>query len=173
MDSKHLTTEQILMGADIHVFVEKFDEETKTWFMIKGDIDGAEGRNYELFGALANVRTWDDDPNREPKGLPEDVSLGVLDESNRWGVDGHSHSWDTLTRFLELLKKYTYGFEDAKIADLRVRQNNLSKEETTTLSKYNKFDYYAAEWACEWDSNVNEHVLTNPEQYRVCYWFDN
>lgn len=34
--------------------------------------------------------------SREPRGLPPDLSVPVWDEVNRWGGDGHSHSWLTL-----------------------------------------------------------------------------
>jgi len=69
------------------------------------------GRNYDLFAVLADVRngfgfagcdTGDRlVPISEPKGLPEDVSEGVKKESDRWGVDGHSHSWFTLKELLD------------------------------------------------------------------------
>jgi len=160
------------VGTDIHVFVEKFDEETKTWFMTKHEIEGAERRNYAFFGALANVRTWDDDPSREPKGLPEDASLGILDENKRWGTDSHSRSWETLERFLELLKKHSYDFQDAKIADLRVRQNNLNKDEEAILNRYRNFENYVADWSCAWNSDIGAFIPDTNLKFRVAFWFD-
>ena len=69
------------------------------------------GRNYNLFAILANVRngrgfagcdTGDGFiPIDMPRGLPIDVSPQVDNESNGWGVDGHSHSWFTLEELLE------------------------------------------------------------------------
>ena len=115
------------MGADIHFYVEKqvngvwqsADKWTPNRFA------GEEGepplsldykdrfydsRNYNLFGILANVRngsgfagcdTGDGFvPISDPRGLPEDVSEQVKADSDRWGVDGHSHSWLTVAELL-------------------------------------------------------------------------
>lgn len=54
------------------------------------------GRNYNLFGVLAGVRSSDVPQIDEPRGLPEDASPYVEKESNYWGWDGHSHSYLTL-----------------------------------------------------------------------------
>jgi hypothetical protein len=64
------------------------------------------GRNYDLFAILADVRNGYGFagiptgegfvPISEPKGLPNNVSKEIEDESDGWGGDGHSHSWFTL-----------------------------------------------------------------------------
>lgn len=64
------------------------------------------GRNYDLFAILADVRngygfagcdTGDGFvPIDSPRGLPADVTDEVSAESDRWGVDGHSHSYFTV-----------------------------------------------------------------------------
>ena len=41
----------------------------------------------------------------DPKGLPEDVSDVVKEESDRWNGDGHSHSYFTLRELVEYLEK--------------------------------------------------------------------
>lgn len=71
-------------------------------------------RNYRLFSILANVRngfgfagcdTGDPlVPISMPKGLPDDVSPEIKNESENWGCDGHSHSWFTLAD----LKSYNW-----------------------------------------------------------------
>lgn len=53
------------------------------------------GRNYLLFSILAGVR-GDGIPIAPPRGLPNDVSARVFREAERYGPDGHSHSWLTL-----------------------------------------------------------------------------
>ncbi len=57
-------------------------------------------RSYNLFAKLANVRNYEDpgspeyiEPISEPRGLPEDATAVTKYDSDRWGVDGHSHSW--------------------------------------------------------------------------------
>lgn len=112
------------MGCDIHFYVEakKNDkwESADTW-VVDTDYDEPRktvpykqafysGRNYNLFAILADVRngrgfagcdTGDRfNPISEPKGLPEDVSPEVKQESDRWDGDGHSHSFHTLAALL-------------------------------------------------------------------------
>lgn len=65
-----------------------------------------EGRNYNLFAILADVRNGRGfagvktgegfRPIAAPRGLPADVSATVKARSDRWGGDGHSHSWFTV-----------------------------------------------------------------------------
>lgn len=68
-------------------------------------------RNYRLFGMLADVRNGRRGfggadmgnavtPMAEPRGLPEDVCSEIENESDYWGLDGHSHSWLTLAELL-------------------------------------------------------------------------
>lgn len=115
------------MGCDIHFYVErKVDGKwvtADTWTPDEYDAGRMcvpyktrlyRDRNYDLFAMLANVRngygfagcdTGDGfKPLSEPKGLPADVSPEVKAESDHWGVDGHSHSWLTLTE----LKAYDW-----------------------------------------------------------------
>jgi len=107
------------MGCDIHLFAEK--KENGVWISIdkytpnpefgkyhdekEFVIDHADriytkGRNYNLFCALAGVRGFHfyGEPSiiSEPKGLPEDCCTEIKTESDNYGADGHSHSWNTL-----------------------------------------------------------------------------
>ncbi len=70
-----------------------------------------DGRNYNLFAILADVRngrgfagikTGDGfNPIAPPRGLPDDVSPEVKAESDSWSCDGHSHSHFTLREILD------------------------------------------------------------------------
>jgi len=110
------------MGCDIHLHVERRDEEGKwvfedvreyppeiayaSWDKDKRWPRWYHGRNYACFAILANVRNgygFAGVPTGEgykhmadPRGLPDDVSEAVQTESIEWGMDGHSHSWFTL-----------------------------------------------------------------------------
>lgn len=68
------------------------------------------GRNYDMFSLLAGVRDYGDcAPISKPRGLPEDVSEYIKYLSDRWGCDGHSHSYYTLkelNRHMDKIKKY-------------------------------------------------------------------
>ena len=67
-------------------------------------------RNYDLFAILADVRnghgfagirTGDRfNAIANPRGLPDDVSEKVKEESDHWGVDGHSRSFFTVAELL-------------------------------------------------------------------------
>lgn len=82
-------------------------------------------RNYTLFSKLANVRNYHGNKYiSEPKGLPNDVSEVVKEESDDWGSDGHSHSWFTLKQLIDFFKENGIvkhsGYmtpEDAKLVD--------------------------------------------------------
>lgn len=109
------------MGCDIHIYVEKREGDqwrsADEWADEYGE--GADvpyrkrfydGRNYDLFAILANVRngrgfagvkTGDGfNPISEPRGLPEDVSQEVRAASDRWDSDGHSHSYLTVAEIM-------------------------------------------------------------------------
>ena len=91
------------MGCDIHFYVE-VKQDDGAWLPRNEDL--YDGRNYDLFAILAGVRNGvgfagvktGDGFNviAEPRGLPDDVSNDILQESEDWGRDGHSHSWLTV-----------------------------------------------------------------------------
>ena len=114
------------MGCDIHLFAEKkvrpkwwkFWEKQK-WVSIdkwsrnedypewskcpievkREDRIYTDGRNYNLFCALAGIRSssfFGEPPIiSEPKGMPMDCCHEIQDECKSWDTDGHSHSWLT------------------------------------------------------------------------------
>jgi len=91
------------MGCDIHFFVE-VKQADGTWKWVKDkDKPFYDGRNYDLFAILADVRnghgfagskTGDGfNPISDPRGLPTDASSEVREKAEDWGDDGHSHSY--------------------------------------------------------------------------------
>lgn len=119
------------MGCDIHFYTEKkvngkwesADKLSKNKYYDKNDPDGEQefeiaygdrlydGRNYNLFAILADVRNGrgfagDDTgdgfkPISDPKGLPEDCCDFIKGQCETWGGDGHSHSYFTVKELLE------------------------------------------------------------------------
>ena len=89
------------------------------------------GRNYDLFAMLADVRNGRGfagcitgegfTPIDDPRGVPEDASYDYKDEVERYGVDGHSHSWFTLQELLDYdwegQTSVLYGVVDRKNYD--------------------------------------------------------
>jgi hypothetical protein len=116
------------MGCDIHVFTEAYntvDIDKKAWvnidrwklnrFYDPKEPDGEDeyeidalysGRDYGLFSLLAGVRDYTGKvvPISEPKGLPDDISARTQQEAERWGSDGHSHSYITLKELKDYIK---------------------------------------------------------------------
>ena len=76
------------------------------------------GRNYTVFALLADVRNgYGLDPIVDPRGLPKDVSKEIKDESDEWGVDGHSHSHLTLKELM-VAKSRQYQITKCGIVDM-------------------------------------------------------
>jgi len=113
------------MGCDIHFYVEKRvngswepadkwekedDGEGGTYDSVNYNNRFYSDRNYNLFSILADVRNGVGfagcrtgagfNPISMPKGLPEDVSDIIRGCSDRWGCDGHSHSWLTVAEVM-------------------------------------------------------------------------
>jgi hypothetical protein len=104
------------MGADIHIYAERKLKDG-TWAMCKQynsmsdkafaveEVSSTDrmfhracSRNYSFFAALAGVRGVGPDP----RGLPEDASPLVKEESDGWDSDGHSHSWYSAEEFVPI-----------------------------------------------------------------------
>lgn len=103
------------MGCDIHMRVEVrtaggwqptgpvFDS---SWRDEGKTAEPWEGRNYNLFAMLANVRNGSGfagiptgegfKPICDPRGTPEDAHPDTAEFMDSYGIDGHSHSWHTL-----------------------------------------------------------------------------
>jgi len=129
------------MGCDIHMYAETRKDKNSPWEKVGRvfpneyynpkevntiDDDGFQwnaeftehpydGRNYDLFAILANVRNGRGfagiktgegfNPIAFPKGIPSDVSNEVRVNLNSYGDDGHSHSFYTLRE----LKDFDWG----------------------------------------------------------------
>ena len=116
------------MGCDIHFYVEKKVngkwKSADSWKENKFAGEAGEpdlelpyensfyqGRNYDLFAILANVRNGRGfagvytgegfNPISDPKGLPSDLSKELKAESDYWDCDGHSHTHFTLKELLD------------------------------------------------------------------------
>ena len=92
-------------------FIERVEQESQPKYMFLYN-----GRNYNLFSMLADVRngyvsngnTYMITPIDEPRGVPSDASSAYKEYVDEWGADGHSHSYFTLT---ELDTPYWLGTE--------------------------------------------------------------
>lgn len=67
------------------------------------------GRDYTLFGYLANVRRSPEDglaPIASRRGVPDDASTGYRRLVDDYGRDGHSHTWMTLPELAQHVDRY-------------------------------------------------------------------
>jgi hypothetical protein len=78
------------MGCDIHGWFEVYWR--KKWIATH---QIPSNRNYFLFAIFANVRNYEDKliPICDARGLPHDISIKALEDSDQWNGDGHSHSY--------------------------------------------------------------------------------
>lgn len=115
------------MGCDIHLYVERrvdgkwvtadkwtpnkyAGEEGEPPMALEYDDRFYTGRNYNLFAILADVRNGHGFagiktsggfvPIAEPRGIPDDACPEYRAESERYGEDGHSHSYFTVAELL-------------------------------------------------------------------------
>jgi len=168
------------MGCDIHLHVEK---------RVNGEWEETEcnnvydGRNYTLYAALAGVRNYDRfTPIAEPKELPKDVSAEVYNESERWGCDGHSHSWLTLTELLNF--DWSQKIKITRMVSAESRRQYLENGITPNAwcSWTNTEGWDSLEWEESLAEYCNEFInefipelqkLGNPDEVRIVFWFDN
>lgn len=149
-------------------------------------------RNYRLFAVLADVRNYSDNKFIcEPKGFPKDASNEVIKEYESWDMDGHSHSYFTLSELKEFrrhnnITKYSglMTQENADMVDAGEMPNEWCQETTRN-------DYVYREWEREespldklislldkrmreefwiWD---NEEKPEFEDKIRIVFWFDN
>lgn len=77
------------MGCNIHGWVEVNTGDK--WVATKELKD--RDRNYKRFADLAGVRDYGEKSKAIPLGVPSDVSETAKYDIERWGSDGHSHSF--------------------------------------------------------------------------------
>lgn len=180
------------MGCDIHIYTEKFVEyqiadvepfwhccdrfRLNEWRKIdkhepKWYVDEIyKGRDYTLFAALAGVRNdGSTEVISEPRGLPKDVSKIIKRESDRWGVDGHSHSWLLASELFEYQKKFSTSKWNAESQILVQRSpvdHLVECVKKRMADEFYIFDFLKDE---EKEKRFNDAA----DKFRIVFWFDN
>jgi hypothetical protein len=176
------------MGCDIHVYIEKRIGKDSVWTADEGhhlevEFEGspdervwvhecsAAGRDYELFGLLAGVRSYGDECLYQPRELPADLSEKVRLAAENWGMDGHSHTYLTLSEFTECVEKSGYKLGANKSSEAFYewdgrKFSDLPESYTTIINYCNKWinDYKV--------DNILLNTQHEPE-VRIVFWFDN
>lgn len=150
------------MGADIHLYVEHYNKESKRWDSLSlykkssedkfSPVDIYDGRDYELFGLLAGVRSMIA-PFVLPRGVPDDMSCEV---SKAYG-DGQYYHTPTWYDWCEL---QTYE---------RIFDNEYDDEDdTNSLCKR----LYGFINDIEKVLNAYDIYCPKPGDIRIVMWFD-
>ena len=199
------------MGCDIHVrtevlfrdkwfdcdhyqrnryYEEEYDDGEPEWEVLPI----YDGRSYILFGILAGVRSNENEPIDEPRGLPADCNKHIREDSDNWGVDGHSHSYFTLRELLE----YRVKHPKVKVSGMISAESAKKLDETGETPKEwcgwtNEADWVFREWKadsplndiinslikreCEefwiFNKDRDKKILENADKIRIVFWFDN
>ncbi|MCK5609405.1 hypothetical protein KAR91_46460 [Candidatus Pacearchaeota archaeon] len=191
------------MGCDIHIYTERkrnnewrctdyftpneyYGDEGEPEFDHK---DFYDGRDYELFGAIAGVRR-EYDNSAKPKGFPDNASKECKRDYNGWGCDAHTPSYLNLKELKEL---------QLNLNDKTKRSGMISPEQATELDGgkspeswcgwTSRTDHVHREWEVEKNQldffmekltkflegrfyNFELKGMDDPD-LRVVFWFDN
>jgi hypothetical protein len=173
-------------GCDIYIRLEKINKDGK-WvpidhYQIREDWDDQknicktfpffpvsiyDGRDYELFGLLAGVRSTYPEPIAEPRGIPESANRYIKDEfaANKYL---HTPSWLTLGELRKTWYKHSQdepldedGFHNVYIRLLEgiIKPIERRIEEVEFLF-------------CETDVELEEKCRNYWDSVRMVFWFD-
>lgn len=150
------------MGCDIYLYVEHYNKESKLWenlFLYKKSSEGEflpvdiyDGRDYELFGLLAGVRSMIA-PFVFPRGVPDDMSCEV---SKAYG-DGQYYHTPTWYDWCEL-QAYERIFD------------NEYDDEDDTISLCERLNGFMSD--IEKVLNAYDIYYPKPGDIRIVMWFD-
>lgn len=171
------------MGCDIHIKVERRVDGAWQDVPWKGVLpEDFDGRNYDLFGVLADVRngTWGEEMPTiaQPRGWPKDSPTDGENDGDGWCGD-HSFSWVTLAE----LQAYPWdtvvvvrGWVSNDTA-AQFRKDGIPPESYSASGSHGEY--------IEWPSTVRQCVLGwpdemlpalaafgSPEDVRLCFGFD-
>ena len=180
------------MGCDIHVHCEyrkdgiwyncdnfEWDQETKqyTFQSIYW------GRNYDLFGILAGIRSRDFEMIDAPRGLPNDMSLKTKEMAEADMDWTHSHSWLTLKELLKWKEKQERKWKKLK-KKYEVEHDNYEGDfivdcngEVTFKYEKKMLNYLIRRMKDKMDNHIfcfeEEDYYLSGDDFRIIFWFDN
>ena len=206
------------MGCDIHLYCEYKPKNGKRNNWISGDyfkvnqnyevyddeskmtiIKLYDGRWYELFAILADVRNYSNNtPISQPKGIPDDSCGFIKTEYDEWSCDAHSASYFTLRELLDAGPNYKISKRSGMISAKQYEdlQNGIKPQSWCQWT--NAENHVQAEWEDDvdvldaiikplterarelfkiWDfykdEDAKEKINEIANDIRVVFWFDN
>lgn len=167
------------MGADMHVFVEKKNNNNEWEYIYlknkEDDIVQCYFRNYLLFGALANVRA----PEvigftKANRGLPDNVSQEIYNKYEEVSYF-HNVTWYSFSE-LRMFKQYI-----EKDLEISKEKFEIAKQNNANDLEWIEEDYYWNKDLAEAFNNflfflsiiADFNYVYNDDILRVIVWFDN
>lgn len=160
------------MGCDIHMWAETRNKKNKNWELVSKKVFTNDwysedmpkskynqpktacpynGRNYELFALLADVRNnYEIEPIAQPKGVPDDASPEYKEIADEYDLDGHSYSFFTLKELQDydwtkkLKLEGVVGVEEFKTFLEKGKPDSYSRgsySQHETVTNYDMRDY--------------------------------
>lgn len=140
-----------------------------------------QGRNYNLFSVLADVRNTRStsnifDPSMEyeerdsilplalPKGIPDNASKGWKKECKRWGLDFHSHSYFTLQELLDGIEAGAFKQVIHQRGYVSLRQYLTLKETGETPDSWSAYTSAPSMKEDEWEALSDEEKKPHLEE---------
>ena len=168
------------MGCDIHLVLEKHDENLSEWvgihdYRLPPNVALQERpagymsfkvdrRDYNFFAHLAGVRAnfpdGKESPYPLPKDIPSDASSLTLYRFGQWEHDAHSASWLPLKDFAFIYAREVKENSDELLGELVAERLEGGDQHKT-------FELYE-EVAGTYIDNFDEL-----DKYRIVFWFDN
>jgi hypothetical protein len=149
------------MGCDIHLHTEV--KINGVWHHYGAPcVD----RNYRVFAKMADVRNSysEIEPIAQPRGIPGDATEMTKFDCERWGRDGHSHSWLSAE---EIAILYHFINDELRLKGWRVPEAGWWPEDN--------FGYFFGNtWGGFWEyrDHANSGTPKGVEDVRFVFWFD-
>jgi len=142
------------MGCDIHIVLEK-QLDDGTWLGLHNfnslpdykrsySFPIATERNYQRFNLLAGVRGED---GRKPGGVPGSASELSKHLIDKWGFDGHNHSYMSLEEAGDIFRVTT--------------PSAVGRYADKNYVPHPSYEYFGVD------------MESDPGVYRIVFWFDN
>lgn len=175
----HVATEQLITIKDVQAW-RNVDHYKLNHYYTPGDEDyGPEmeivevykGRDYDLFAALADVRNYGHiTPLADPRGVPADAHPRTKEYAEKYGADGHSHSYCTLQELYDYREKFPDKKQSGLITVAQARElDEDGVAPNSWCQATNMTGYVKREWTRK-ESPVDQ--LISVLQRRFNYWGD-